>query len=101
MTSFARAKGGYLKQVIKGWDLAIATMRTGETARLRIAPEFAYGEDGAGEKIPGNATLVFEVELMGFKSKDDLFGDELVLRTLVAKGEGKGDDSLSREAVRD
>lgn len=51
-------------QVIKGWDLGIAEMRVGEKGVLTIAPEHGYGERGAGDVIPGNATLVFEVELV-------------------------------------
>jgi peptidylprolyl isomerase len=50
-------------RVIKGWDLGIAQMRTGEKARLIISPEMGYGERGYAT-IPGNATLFFDVELI-------------------------------------
>ncbi len=51
-------------QVIKGWDLGIAQLSIGEKGILTISPELGYGEHGAGGVIPGNATLVFEVELV-------------------------------------
>ena len=55
-----------LKSVIEGWKEGIQLMPTGSVFVFLIPPELAYGEKGAGV-IPPNATLIFEVELFGFK----------------------------------
>lgn len=64
--SFKLGKG----RVIKGWDAGVATMKRGEKALFTIRSDYGYGESGSGDKIPGGATLLFEVELLRWNEKD-------------------------------
>jgi len=61
--SFVLGKG----EVIAGWDLGVAQMKIGDKVKLTIPPALAYGRGGYPGAIPPDATLVFEVELLGIQ----------------------------------
>ena len=73
-------------KVIKGWDVGVATMRKGERCLLTCSPDYAYGEAGSPPKIPPDATLQFEVELVKWISGEDLTKDKGVVKIIVAEG---------------
>ncbi|KZO92542.1 hypothetical protein CALVIDRAFT_540813 [Calocera viscosa TUFC12733] len=56
-------------RVIRGWEEGLKEMCIGERRRLTIPAHMGYGDRGAGHQIPGGATLVFDVELLGIKNR--------------------------------
>uniref|UniRef100_T1PI33 peptidylprolyl isomerase n=1 Tax=Musca domestica TaxID=7370 RepID=T1PI33_MUSDO len=58
------------RSVIKAFDLGVITMKLGEKCNLICAPEYAYGESGSPPSIPPNATLIFELEMLGWMGAD-------------------------------
>lgn len=88
-----------LGQVIKGWDLGVASMRKGEKAVFTLPSEYAYGAGGSPPKIPGGATLVFEVELLSFGSEVDLFFDGGVIKNVLTKSNQYKKPKIGDEVV--
>ncbi|KAH9305118.1 hypothetical protein KI387_009522, partial [Taxus chinensis] len=74
-------------QVIRGWDLGIATMKKGENAVFTIPSELAYGESGSPPTIPSNATLKFDVELLSWSSVKDICKDGGIFKKILKEGE--------------
>jgi len=78
-------------QVIKGWDQGVATMKKGEIALLTCKSEYAYGKSGSPPKIPPDATLNFEVELIDFtEGEKDVSEakDKGILKKITTNGDG-------------
>ena len=79
-------------QVIKGWDKGVATMQKGEKAELFCRADYAYGESGSPPKIPGGATLKFEVELLSWAEPLHRNDDEQELRAQPLDAMSDDDD---------
>lgn len=77
-------------QVIKGWDLGVKTMKKGERATLKIQSQYGYGSSGSPPKIPGGATLLFDVELISWTSWKDVSEarDGTIMKRILTAGEG-------------
>uniref|UniRef100_A0A8R1XZE7 peptidylprolyl isomerase n=1 Tax=Onchocerca volvulus TaxID=6282 RepID=A0A8R1XZE7_ONCVO len=75
-------------QVIKGWDLGVASMKKGEKCDLICRADYAYGENGSPPKIPGGATLKFEIELLSWQGEDiSPDRDGTITRSIIVEGE--------------
>ncbi len=56
-----------LNQVIRGWTISVPMMTIGSKWRIFLPSDLAYGDNAAGEKIPGGSTLIFEIELLAIE----------------------------------
>lgn len=78
--------------MIKGWDQGLTDMCVGEKRKLTIPPGLAYGDRGAGNVIPGGATLLFDVELINI-------GDTAPTTNVFKEIDENADNQLSRDEV--
>jgi FK506-binding protein 4/5 len=88
--------------VITGWSEAAPTLKKGEKARFTIKAHKAYGERGSPPKIPGNATLVFEIEMLSWQSQGgpiDLNNDGKVLKKVLIEGTGWDNPKMGQSDV--
>merc|ERR1711868_5856 len=88
--NFTLGKG----QVIKGWDQGVKTMKKGEQAIFQMSSDYGYGENGSGAKIPGGASLEFDIELFDWTSKEDITnGKKGILKEILSEGEEYTNDA--------
>jgi len=79
-------------QVIKGWDEGLLDMCPGDKRKLVIPPEMGYGADGAGDVIPGDATLFFEVECIEISEAPPQ-------PNIFKMIDGDGDNQISKQEI--
>jgi len=87
------------RQVVEGFELGVRTMRRGELAQFTVAPRFAYDDLGSPPLVPPDATIVFEVRLLEWASKTDLFNDGKAVKTVVERGKGKRHPQLGQDVM--
>ncbi|XP_078053839.1 peptidyl-prolyl cis-trans isomerase FKBP5-like isoform X4 [Mustelus asterias] len=82
-------RSSFIGQVLKAWDIGVASMKKGEICQLICQPSYAYGAAGSPPKVPPNSTLLFEVELIDFKGEDLTEGEDGgIIRRIRKKGRG-------------
>mmetsp|Transcript_63082 Transcript_63082/g.174846 ORF Transcript_63082/g.174846 Transcript_63082/m.174846 type:complete len:560 (+) Transcript_63082:58-1737(+) len=87
------------RQVVEGFELGVQTMKRGEIAEFTIAPRFAYDDLGSPPLIPPDTTMVFEVELLGWEAKVDLFEDGRAVKTVLERGSGEAKPRLGQDVL--
>lgn len=87
-------------RLIKGWTEALTMMKAGDKWELTIPAELGYGDAGAGGVIPGDATLVFDVELLDIKSEEAMKAEaEAAANAFKAEQEGFLEENAKKDGV--
>ena len=86
--------------VVDGMERGVKSMRPGEIARLRCEPKWAYGQPGLGSRIPQNATLLYDVELLSWKEGPPIDNEDFDVDTYRLALEGKEAGSGQTDAYR-
>lgn len=89
-------------RLIKGWTEALTSMKVGDKWQLVIPAEIGYGSQGAGGVIPPNATLLFDVELLGIKTEEEAKAhQEAKMARFIEKMKGEQSAFLEENADKD
>lgn len=86
--------------VVDGMERGVKSMRPGEAARLTCSPRWAYGGAGVGSRIPPNATLMYDVELLSWKEGPPIENHEFDMHTYRSSLEGKKSGSGRADTYR-
>mmetsp|Transcript_82357 Transcript_82357/g.142822 ORF Transcript_82357/g.142822 Transcript_82357/m.142822 type:complete len:487 (-) Transcript_82357:76-1536(-) len=86
--------------VLEAWDLGVATMRPGERSEFTAAPDLAFGEDGDGEEIPGDATVRFVIELLSGRKAKSVPSDPPAAEAAKSKSGPSSNADAAAEAQR-
>ncbi|KAL0214461.1 hypothetical protein P9112_006645 [Eukaryota sp. TZLM1-RC] len=84
-------------QVIKGWDIAVKSMKEGERASFWLHSSVAYGERGSPPKIPANAPLVFDIELISFEPDYSSLSSNELIEIAVQEKQAGADKFSSKD----
>eukprot|EP00933_Yihiella_yeosuensis_P083740 TRINITY_DN9799_c4_g1_i1.p1 TRINITY_DN9799_c4_g1~~TRINITY_DN9799_c4_g1_i1.p1 ORF type:complete len:534 (-),score=125.43 TRINITY_DN9799_c4_g1_i1:76-1677(-) len=84
---------------LKGWSLAVLTMRKGEVSKFTMGPDLAYGDAGLSGKVPPSSVVFFEIELLSWILRDDVLGDGQAIKSVLEPGVGDEKPEAGDEVI--